>query len=139
MKLFVDTNVVLDLLQYREPWVYDTLVLFQLAMENKVELVVSDLTFVNVAYVAGKNADKKTLKETLVKLKKLVTIVSIGDVCVEQALSDDFVDFEDAVQYFSAKRERVDYILSRDKKGFQMSDIPVTDVATFLNSFVQAL
>ena len=79
MRLFVDTNVVLDLLQYRVPWIYDTLVLFQLAKENKVELVVSDLTFVNVAYVAGKNVDKKTLKKTLVKLKKLVTVVSIGD------------------------------------------------------------
>ena len=59
MKLFVDTNVVLDLLQYREPWVRDTLVLFQMAKDKKVELVVTDLTFINVVYIAGKNFDKK--------------------------------------------------------------------------------
>jgi predicted nucleic acid-binding protein len=135
MKLFLDTNIVLDLLQYREPWVHDTLVLFQLAKEKRVELIVSDLTFVNVVYIAGKNVDKKKLNETLVGLKKFLTIVPIGDACIEQALSGDYADFEDAVQCFAAKREKVDYILSRDEKGFYMSEIPVMNVTEFLNSY----
>ena len=62
MKLYIDTNVVLDLLQYREPWIDDTLVLFQLAKDKEVELIVSDLTFVNVVYIAGKYFDKQKLK-----------------------------------------------------------------------------
>ena len=136
MKLFIDTNVVLDLLQYREPWVHDTLVLFQLAKEKRVELIVSDLTFVNVVYIAGKNVDKKKLNETLVGLKKFLTIVPIGDACIEQALCGDYADFEDAVQSFAAKREKVDYILSRDEKGFNMSEIPVMNVTEFFNSYV---
>lgn len=135
MKLFLDTNIVLDLLQYREPWVHDTLVLFQLAKEKRVELIVTDLTFVNVVYIAGKNVDKKKLNETLIGLKKYLTIVPIGDACIEQALSGDYVDFEDAVQCFAAKREKVDYILSRDEKGFYMSEIPVMNVTEFLNSY----
>ena len=135
MKLFIDTNVVLDLLQYREPWVHDTLVLFQLAKEKRVELIVSDLTFVNVVYIAGKNVDKKKLNETLVGLKKYLSIVPIGDACIEQALSGDYADFEDAVQCFAAKREKVDYILSRDEKGFYMSETPVMNVTEFLNRY----
>ena len=135
MKLFLDTNIVLDLLQYREPWVHDTLVLFQLAKEKRVELIVSDLTFVNVVYIAGKNVDKKKLNETLVGLKKFLTIVPIGDACIEQALSGDYADFEDAVQCFAAKREKVDYILSRDEKGFYMSETPVMNVTEFLNRY----
>lgn len=43
MKLFLDTNVIVDLLESREPWVQDVMVLFQLAVEKKVELLVSDL------------------------------------------------------------------------------------------------
>ena len=135
MKLFIDTNVVLDLLQYREPWVHDTLVLFQLAKEKRVELIVTDLTFVNVVYITGKNVDKKKLNETLIGFKKYLTIVPIGDACIEQALSGDYADFEDAVQCFAAKREKVDYILSRDEKGFYMSEIPVMNVTEFLNSY----
>lgn len=135
MKLFIDTNVVLDLLQYREPWVHDTLVLFQLAKEKRVELIVTDLTFVNVVYIAGKNVDKKKLNETLVGLKKYLSIVPIGDACIEQALSGDYADFEDAVQCFAAKREKVDYILSCDEKGFYMSEIPVMNVTEFLNRY----
>ena len=136
MKLFIDTNIVLDLLQYREPWINDTLVLFQLAKEDKVELIMSDLTFVNVVNIAGKNVDKKALRETLVKLKKFVKVVSIGDICIEHALNSDFFDFEDEVQYLAAKREQADYILSRDESGFKMSDIPVMNVTEFLNVFI---
>ena len=136
MKLFIDTSIILDLLQYREPWINDTLVLFQLAKEDKVELIMSDLTFVNVVYIAGKNVDKKALKETLVKLKKFVKVVSIGDTCIEQALNGDFFDFEDEVQYYAAKREQADYILSRDKSGFKVFDIPVMNVTEFLNVFI---
>lgn len=136
MKLFIDTNVILDLLQYREPWVNDTIVLFQLAKEKKLELIVTDLTFVNVVYIAQKNCDKKKLQETLVNLKKLVSVVTIGDIYIEQALNVDFSDFEDAIQYYAAKKEQVDYILTRDKNGFKMSDIPVMNVTDFLNSFL---
>lgn len=136
MKLFLDTNIVLDLLQYREPWINDTLVLFQLAKDKKIELVVSDITFVDVVYITRKNVERKKLNSTLIGLKKLVAVVSIGDACIEQALNGDFADFEDAVQYFSAKREQVDYILSRDEKGFNMSDIPVMNVTEFLNRIV---
>lgn len=135
MKLFIDTNVVLDLLQYREPWINDTIVLFQLAKEKKVELIVTDLTFVNVVYIAGKNFEKKKLYETLVGLKKLVSVIPIGDACIEQALNGEFPDFEDATQYFAAKREHVDYILTRDENGFKISDIPVMNVTDFLNNF----
>ena len=133
MKLFVDTNVVLDLLQYREPWIQDTILLFQMAKDKEVELIVTDLTFVNVVYIAGKNIDKAKLYEALVGLKKLVTVVSIGETCIEQALNGNYVDFEDAVQYFAAKREHVDCILSRDENGFKMSEIPVMNVSEFLN------
>lgn len=136
MKLFIDTNVVLDLLQYREPWINDTLVLFQLAKEKRVELIVTDLTIVNVTYIAGKNVDKKKLQETLIGLKRLVTVVSVGDACIEQALNNDFYDFEDTIQYFVAKREQVEYILTRDAKGFTKSDIPVMNVTKFINTFL---
>ena len=135
-KVFIDTNVVLDLLQYREPWVHDTIVLFQLAKEKEVELIVTDLTFINVVYVAGKNFDKKKLHETLVGLKKLVKVVPIDDACIGQALNGDFYDFEDTTQYFAAKREHVDYILTRDESGFKMSDIPVMNVMDFLNNYL---
>ena len=135
MKLFIDTNIVLDLLQYREPWIHDTIVLFQLATEKKVELIVTDLTIVNVVYVAGKNFDKKKIYETLLDFKKLVSVVSIGDECIEQALKSDSTDFEDATQYYAAKREQVDYILTRDINGFKTSEIPIMNVTEFLNKY----
>lgn len=55
MKLFLDTNVIVDLLENRKPWVQDVMVLFQLAVEKKVELFVSDLTIVNIAYITRKS------------------------------------------------------------------------------------
>ena len=66
---------------------------------------------------------------------KLFVDTKIGNGCIEQTLNGDFADFEDAVQYFAAKREEVDFILTRDEKGFKMSDIPVMNVSDFLDNF----
>ena len=56
--------------------------------------------------------------------------------CTILILFPDFFDFEDEVQYYAAKREQADYILSRDESGFKVSDIPVMNVTEFLNVFI---
>lgn len=50
-RLFLDTNIVLDLIEKREPFVHEAVLLFQLAKDGECQLLVSDLTFVNIAYI----------------------------------------------------------------------------------------
>lgn len=124
-KLFLDTNIVLDLIENREPFVKDAALLFQLGRNKECELFVSDLTFVNIAYITRKIYPKERLYSVLSKLRSFLTIVGGGGVVVDQVLKLQADDFEDAMQYYAACQVEADYIITRNKKDFSFSEIEV--------------
>lgn len=67
-KLFLDTNIVLDLIGNREPFVKEAAFLFQLGRNKECQLFVSDLTFVNIAYITRKTYPKEKLYSVLSKI-----------------------------------------------------------------------
>ena len=136
IRLFLDTNVVLDLLERREPWVYDVEVIFQLAVEKRVELLVSDLTFINIAYIARKSFPKDKIFDALVYLRRFVGVIGIGQEVIDRVLASRHVDFEDSAQYFAAQREGMDYIITRDRKGFEFLDIESLTPKELLDRFL---
>ena len=124
-KLFLDTNIVLDLIGNREPFVKEAAFLFQLGRNKECQLFVSDLTFVNIAYITRKTYPKEKLYSVLSKLRSFLTIVGGGVVAVDHALALHADDFEDAVQYYAARQADADYIITRNKKDFSFSEIEV--------------
>ena len=135
MNLFLDTNIVVDILKYREPYVYDALAIFQMGAEGIHDLLISDLTFANVSYLIRKNLTFSQWYETLLNLRSNMQIVMVGVECIDAALRLQAHDFEDALQYFSAKQAKADCIITRNKKDFRFSDIPVHEPGEFLTLY----
>lgn len=134
MKLFLDANVVLDLLLKRQPF-FDHIAEIVTKAENKnVALCLSSVSFVNVNYIACKFTDKKKVLESLKKLRILLDVTSVSEAEIDQALYSKFNDFEDAVQYYTALKNNCDYIITRDLKDFKNSEIPALSPAEFLAS-----
>ena len=132
-KLFIDTNIVLDLLAKREPFYEDAAKLFSLADRKKILLIVSSPTFANTNYVLSKLNNSKTARDILSKFKVLVTVADLNDKVIELSLNDDdFSDFEDGLQYYSALENEVDIIITRNLKDFRRSKIPVITAQTYL-------
>ena len=132
MKLFLDTNVVVDSMKFREPYVRAIVPIFQMGQVGIHQLVISDLTFANVAYLTKKGLSLFEWYNLLCELRSNVQIVPIGETSVDAALKLRSKDFEDALQYFSAKEADVDCIITRNKKDFNFSDIPVLDPIEFI-------
>lgn len=132
MKLFLDTNVVVDSVKFREPYVRAIVPIFQVGQVGIHQLVISDLTFANVAYLTKKGLSLFEWYNLLCELRSNVQIVPIGETSVDAALKLRSKDFEDALQYFSAKEADVDCIITRNKKDFNFSDIPVLDPIEFI-------
>lgn len=132
MKLFLDTNVVVDSVKFREPYVRAIVPIFQMGQVGIHQLVISDLTFANVAYLTKKGLSLFEWYNLLCELRSNVQIVPIGETSVDAALKLRSKDFEDALQYFSAKEADVDCIITRNKKDFNFSDIPVLDSIEFI-------
>lgn len=131
-ELFLDTNIVLDLIEKRELFVDDAALLFQLGKNGECQLFVSDLTFVNIAYITRKVYPKEKLYTVLSKLCLFLTIVGRGTSVVERAIELRADDFEDAVQYYAAYQAETDYIITRNKKDFSFSQIEVLTPKEYL-------
>lgn len=132
MKLFLDTNIVMDYMANREPFITDALNLFQMGYEGIHQLHVSDLTFANIAYLSRKVMPRDQLYEMLEALCMFLHVGGINKESVMKAIRLRAKDFEDALQYYAAKEAGADCIITRNKKDFYFSDIPVYTPEEFL-------
>ncbi|WP_121667564.1 type II toxin-antitoxin system VapC family toxin [Mesonia aquimarina] len=132
-KILIDTNIVIDLLSKRKDFYDDAANLFSQADKKQLKLTISSLTFANTNYILTKLKSAKEAREILRKFKVLVELLSLDDKITELALSDEtFPDFEDGLQYYSAIENDVDIIITRNKKGFKNSKLPVLTAREFL-------
>jgi predicted nucleic acid-binding protein len=132
-KLFIDTNIVLDLLGKREPFYDAAAKLFSLADRGKVKLYISSLTFANTNYVLSKLKSKKEARVILLKFKILVVVLELNDKIIELSLNDDdFKDFEDGLQYYTALENEAEIIITRNLKDFKASKVPVMTASQYL-------
>ena len=133
MKVFLDTNIVIDLLAKREPFYNHAAQIFSLADKMKIQLYVSALTFANTNYILLKERKPEEAKSILRKLKLIVNIISLDDKIIGLSLNDtDFRDYEDAIQYYSAIENGIETIITRNLKDFQKSKIPVLTAEQYL-------
>lgn len=131
--LFIDTNIVIDLLAKREPFYEEAAKLFSLADKNEVKLIVSSSTFADTHYILSKLNDSISARDILTKFKVLVTVADLNDKIIELSLNDkSFSDFEDSLQYYSALEYEVDIIITRNLKDFKSSKIPSITAQAFL-------
>jgi predicted nucleic acid-binding protein len=134
-KLLIDTNIVLDLLAKREPFYNSAALIFSLADKNKLEIAISSLTFANTNYVLSRLKSAKDAREILRRFRILIKVLSLNDKIVDLALNDNnFKDFEDGLQYYSAIENDLDFIITRDLQDFKEAKIPVMTAEEYLIS-----
>lgn len=132
-RLFLDTNVLVDLVCHREPFYQESKRLFALAYTNRICIGISALSYINTIYIAKKYGyNAKGIIESLNKIASFTTITHLEEVTIKDALNSEWNDFEDAVQYHSSLPFAADYIITRNPKDFSKSNIPVYTPTVFL-------
>jgi predicted nucleic acid-binding protein len=134
-KVFVDSDIILDLLAKREPFYQYAAEFFLLVEKERIKAYVSPIIITNLHYILRKIKNKKQAIKSLQKLKLLVKILPVDEKIVELALASDLNDFEDAIQYYTAKENGIDYLLTRNKKDFKRADITVMTAEEYLEIF----
>lgn len=131
-KVFVDTDIVLDLLSNREPFYTPAAHLFSEADKNKTKVYISSLSFANLNYILSRQYSSDQARKKLLKFKTLVTVLAVTDKVVELALSSEFKDFEDGLQYFTAIENNIKTLLTRNLKDYKSAEITVMTAEQFL-------
>jgi predicted nucleic acid-binding protein len=108
IKTFIDTNIFLDILCKREKFVDDALSIFDMAVDNQIELLISDLSIANIKYITRKEIPVDKFYNLIQTFRPIFTIVPLGTDVIDKALDLRANDFEDALQYFSAVQAHAD-------------------------------
>ena len=134
-KVFINTDILLDVLSRREPFYHPAAELFSLLDNKKIDGLVSSLIFSNLFYILRKYSSRKTALQSLQKLKALVTVASVDDSIVSLALASDFNDFEDAIQYYTAVKNKAACLITRNIRDYKHPEIIVCSAEEFLKTY----
>jgi Predicted nucleic acid-binding protein, contains PIN domain len=133
MKVVLDTNVILDVLANREPFVDDSEAVMMASTDAHYESAITANTVTDIAYILHKHLDKASLKAALLGLLELVSIIEVNHANCVGAFELQMNDCEDALLAHCAKSWGADYIVTRNKNDFAASPIAALTPSEFLS------
>lgn len=124
-KLFLDTNIIVDLIADRKPFSKYAIQIFQKAELREIELFTSSHSIATTHYLLKKYLGEKELRAVLYDLFDYITVIAVDTAILKKGLRSNHKDFEDAIQILCAVSvENMDCIVTRNTKDFKGSEIP---------------
>lgn len=118
IKIFLDTNIIIDVMEKREPYFLQSANLLELGYKGYVSLYATSLTFINALYISRKSIGKEAAIEKVKLLRNFIEISPMSAQEFDIALRMDIKDIEDNLQYSSALSAECNIIVTRNKKDF---------------------
>ena len=124
--LFLDTNVIIDILADRPPFAEVVSKLLDQGEKGKISIYISALSYSNIYYILSKSNSHKEIISLLKNLQEITTTIEVSSSTIQTALDSELKDFEDSIQLQSAlSHKKIQAIVTRDPKGFKTSELPV--------------
>ena len=135
MRVIVDTNVVLDVLLDREPFVETAVAVFCLVEESRIDAFLCATTITTIDYLLSQSLPASKARDALHRLISLFEIATVNRLVIERALGSKINDFEDAVLDEAGQMAGVDSVVTRNTKDFARSALKIFDPNEFLAQF----
>lgn len=132
MIIFVDSDVLLDVILIRKPHFNASVEITELTKDSSYTLCASVHSLLNVHYAVKKVFGEKIARQSIAVLTRKLQVIQEDINTVERAINSNFSDFEDAVQYFAAISAKADVIITRNIKDYKHASIPVLTAEQFL-------
>ena len=132
MRLLIDANIILDVLEKRHPHFEASAAVWKLCETEQIEGFISALSFANLVYVLRKELSAGDIEDVLTKLGLIFDFTALEVSDIQKAAELRWKDFEDAIQSVSAERIKADYIITRNVRDYKESRIPAFTPEEFL-------
>lgn len=132
IKVLFDLNIILDVLQEREPFYESSAQLLAHAETGEIQGFVAPHSLTTLFYLVQKDKSAAHAKITITNILQILKIAAIDQSTIEQALSLSYKDFEDAVQMMAAVQCKADYLVTRNVKDFQPAPLSVIQPSELL-------
>lgn len=131
MNVLIDTNVALDYLLKRTGY-SDAVSIYSMAENKIITGYISASAITDIFFLSKGQLGKKPAKEALKKLLQVIKPATVTDTHIYQALSLDWSDFEDSVQYVVGESITADFIITRNTKDYICGSIPAVTPEQFV-------
>ena len=124
IKIFLDSDVIIDLLAKRDHYL-DAAELFSIIQNKKIQAYTTPLVLANVDYIITKYSTGQKSIKAIRTLRKYLSILPMDENTVDRAINSAIKDFEDALQYYAAEAQAVDFIVTRNEKDYKKGDLKI--------------
>jgi predicted nucleic acid-binding protein len=135
IRIYIDTNIYLNSILNRDKEISKNVLSFLAGVD--VELYLNDISVINIHYIIRKSFDRDGVIDELRTIQQENSLVSVDEEVIESALDSEFKDFEDAIQYFCAKKIDAELIITDNIKDFKLSNIRVISAKEFYKEYIE--
>lgn len=128
--LFLDANIFLDVFSTRMPFYPHAAKVLTLIERQQLKGYTSSLNFSNLFYIIRKQCSREVALAYLLQLASFTTILAVDEAIINSALHSSFTDFEDAIQYYTAKQHGIQFLLTHNTKDYIPVDTRIIQVVT---------
>jgi len=133
-KLFIDSDIILDVLAERDKFYEPAAEIFDLGYEKKVDLYTTAVVLANVFYIVRKKHGTEKSIGQLIKLRLIMKVLPVNEKTVDAVLTSKIKDFEDGLQYFSAKENGIQIIITRNVKDYKEKDVFIQTAEEYIKT-----
>ncbi len=134
MKVLIDTNVILDIVLERQPFVEQAIKLLQATQQADITLFVTATTITDLYYITRKAKGRAIALEFIADLLQFMQVAGVDGEVIVQALHSDITDFEDAIQESAARSQAIGVLVTRNEADFQNSSLDIYNPESFLEN-----
>lgn len=125
MKIFVDSDVIIDFLTNRGPYSVETKTLMNAGINGKLTMYSSSLILANVYYIIAKYENKKVAEKYVILLSSFIKVLDTSGLDLLNSIDSNFSDFEDGIQHSCAIKNGMHAIVTRNVKDYKHSTIAI--------------
>ncbi len=137
MKIFLDANILVAVLNKEYPLFTYAARILSLGANNKYKIYTSPISLGITFYFAEKKHGTYTAKQKINLLANNIFITDVGNDTVLSSLQNKKVhDFEDGLEYYSAQKSKCTLIITEDVNDFYFSEIEVLKSKNFIEKYL---
>jgi len=134
-RVFVDSDVILDVALARKPFVEASRMLLSLLEDGRAVGFISSNSIANIYYILRKAGGDHDARKFLLSILKYLTVISTDHNSISNALKSAFTDFEDGIQYFTAVSNQCSCIVTRNVEDYKKSELNVYSPIELLSGY----
>ena len=128
--IYLDTNIFLDVFSMRFPFYPYSARVLTLVEQQQIDGYTASLNFSNLFYIFRKQRSRDVALTYLRQLASFIKILAVDEQVIAQALHSTFTDFEDGIQYYTAKSQLIPWLVTQNIKDYSSVDRKIMQVVT---------